>query len=117
MELPEITVPDADARRASEARLAGLAVPTGGLGRLGELACWLAAAQGRCPPRPPALPRVIVVAADHGIAAAGVSACPPTDTAARLAAVRERAAPVAVTAPVAGASVRLVDVGVARPDG
>ena len=48
----------------------------GALGRLAELGCWLAATQGRCPPRPPGRPRAVVVAADHGIAAAGVSAHP-----------------------------------------
>lgn len=117
MDLPEITAPDEDARRAARARLAELAVPPGALGRLGELGCWLAAVQGDSPPRPPALPRVVVVAADHGIALAGVSAYPPSATAARLAVAREQAAPVAVAAPVAGASVRLVDVGVAWPEG
>ena len=116
MDLPEITAPDEDARRAARARLAELAVPPGALGRLGELGCWLATVQGVSPPRPPALPRVVVVAADHGIAAAGVSAYPPSATAARLAIAREQVAPVAVAAPLAGASVRLVDVGVAWPD-
>lgn len=113
MDLPPITAPDDDARRSAVARLATLAVPAGGLGRLGELGCWLAAVQGTCPPRPPERPRVVVVAADHGIAAAGVSADPSTATARRVAAAREHSAPVAVVAPVAGASLRLVDVGIA----
>lgn len=106
-----ITGPDEDARREARRRLAQLDVPAGGLGRLGDLACWLAAVQGAFPPRPPALPRVVVVAADHGVAGAGVSAREPGTTARLLAAARERAAPVAVAAPVAGTSVRLVDVG------
>ena len=92
------------------ARHAELAVPTGALGRLAELGVWLAAAQGRCPPRPPARPRVVVIAGDHGIAAAGVSVHGPAMTAAQVAAVRESTAPVAVLAPVAGATVRVVDV-------
>lgn len=112
MDLPKITSPDDDARRAAIARHAALAVAPGALGRLAELGCWLAAAQGACPPRPPERSRVIVVAADHGIAAAGVSAHPSSVTARQLAAARERTAPVAVMAPVAGASLRLVDVGV-----
>jgi nicotinate-nucleotide--dimethylbenzimidazole phosphoribosyltransferase len=82
------------------------------LGRLAELGCWLAAAQGTCPPRPPARPRVVLVAADHGIAAAGVSAYPSGVTARQVVAVRENTAPVSVLAPVAGASVRVVDVAV-----
>jgi nicotinate-nucleotide--dimethylbenzimidazole phosphoribosyltransferase len=110
VDLPSITAPDVDARRAAVARHAELAVPDGALGRLAELGVWLAAAQGVCPPRPAARPRVVVVAGDHGIAAAGVSAHAPGDTARQVAAVREHTAPVGVLAPVAGVSVRVVDV-------
>lgn len=111
MDLPAITPPDADARRAAVARHAELAVPIGGLGRLAELGCWLAATQGDCPPRPPGRPRVIVVAADHGIAAAGVSRYPGSATLAQVEAVRTHTAAVAVLAPVSGASIRVLDVG------
>ncbi|NMH95968.1 nicotinate-nucleotide--dimethylbenzimidazole phosphoribosyltransferase [Pseudonocardia acidicola] len=109
--LPAVTAPDAESRRAAVARHAELAVPTGGLGLLAELGCWLAACQGICPPRPPARPRVVVIAADHGIAEAGVSAYPPGVTARQVAAAREQTLPASVLAPVAGASVRVVDVG------
>lgn len=112
MDLPAVSPPDADARRAAVARHDELAVPTGALGRLAELGCWLAAAQGACPPRPPGRPRVVVVAADHGIAARGVSAYPRGVTAAQVTAARANTIPVAVLAPVAGATLRVVDVGV-----
>ena len=112
MQLPPVPAPDADARRAAVARYAELAVPAGALGRLAELGCWLAEVQGSCPPRPPARPRVVLVAADHGIAAAGVSAYPPGVTARQVRAARENTAPVAVLAPAAGASLRIVDVGI-----
>lgn len=111
MDLPAITAPDTDSSRAAVARVAALDVPIGALGRLAELGCRLAGMQAACPPRPPARPRVIVVAADHGIAAAGVSTRPAATTGSLLAAARENAAPVAVVAAVAGASLRLVDVG------
>jgi nicotinate-nucleotide--dimethylbenzimidazole phosphoribosyltransferase len=110
VDLPPVAIPDVDARRAAVARHAELAVPDGALGKLAELGVWLAAAQGVCPPRPAARPRVVVVAGDHGIAAAGVSAHAPGDTARQVAAVREQTAPVGVLAPVAGVSVRVVDV-------
>jgi len=110
--LPPIPSPDAEARRTAIARYDDLAVPTGALGRLAELGCWLAAAQGTCPPRPPARPRVVLVAADHGIAAAGVSAYPSYVTARRLVGAREHTTPVAVLALAAGVSVRVVDVAV-----
>lgn len=116
MDLLAVTAPDFATRREAVARHAELAVPTGGLGRLAELGVWLAAAQGVCPPRPPARPRVVVVAGDHGIAAAGVSADPAGTTAHRVAAALTQTAPVTVVAPVAGASVRVVDVSVDADD-
>jgi nicotinate-nucleotide--dimethylbenzimidazole phosphoribosyltransferase len=112
VDLPAVTAPDADARRTAVAQYSLLAVPTGALGRLADLGVWLAAVQGQCPPRPPGRPRVVVIAADHGIAAAGVSADPPGATARQVESIREQNAPVTVVATVAGASVRVVDVGV-----
>jgi nicotinate-nucleotide--dimethylbenzimidazole phosphoribosyltransferase len=117
VDLPAVHAPDLDARRAAVARHAELAVPTGALGRLAELGVWLAAVQGRCPPRPPARPRVVVIAGDHGIAGAGVSVHGPAMTRRQVAAVRESTAPVAVLAPVAGATVRVVDVALDIPPG
>ncbi|GAA2553122.1 nicotinate-nucleotide--dimethylbenzimidazole phosphoribosyltransferase [Pseudonocardia hydrocarbonoxydans] len=111
MDIPAITPPDAQAQRAAAARIAELAVPLDGLGRLAELGCWLAAVQGTCPPLPPGRARVVVVAADHGIAAGGVSRHPGSATLEQVRAVREHTAPVSVLAPVSGASIRIVDVG------
>lgn len=112
MDLPAVTAPDTDARRTAVARYTELAVPDGALGRLAELGCWLAAVQGTCPPRPPGRARIVAVAADHGVAARGVSAYGPGVTARQLATARDNAVPIAVLAPAAGASLRLVDVGV-----
>ena len=71
--------PDA-AAAAARAHQARLTKPPGALGRLEELAIWLAAWQGR---PPPALDRVaaLVFAGNHGVAAHGVSAYPPAVTA------------------------------------
>ncbi|GAA1880154.1 nicotinate-nucleotide--dimethylbenzimidazole phosphoribosyltransferase [Pseudonocardia ailaonensis] len=111
---PAVPVPDLEARREAVARYAALAVPAGGLGVLADLGLWLASVQGACPPRPPARARVVVVAADHGIAAARVSAYPAEVTAKQVAATLEQSAPVAIVATVAGASVRVVDAGLDR---
>ena len=108
---PDVPTPDDGARREANARHATLAVPTAGLGALGELGSWLASVQGVCPPRPPARARVVLFAAEHGIAHAGVSAHDPRVTGFLVEAVRTNTAPVSVVAPAAGASVRLVDVG------
>src|SRR6266849_6524579 len=72
--------PDLDAGSAAATRDAQLTKPAGALGRLEELAAWLATWQGRHPPRLDH-PRVVVFAANHGVAARGVSAYPAAVTA------------------------------------
>ncbi|MGE5505753.1 MAG: nicotinate-nucleotide--dimethylbenzimidazole phosphoribosyltransferase [Actinomycetota bacterium] len=67
--------PDQPAAAAWAARDPMLTKPPGALGRLEELSCWLAAWQGRHPPRLDT-PRVRVFAGNHGVAALGVSAFP-----------------------------------------
>lgn len=67
--------PDAVALKAASVRNGMLTKPPGALGRLEELAIWLAGWQGR---EKPALdrPQVLIFAGNHGIAARGVSAFP-----------------------------------------
>lgn len=72
--------PDAAAGAAAAERLAGLATPPGALGRLGDLAVWVAAAQGEVPPRQLDEVRAVIFAGDHGVARHGVSAFPPAIT-------------------------------------
>jgi nicotinate-nucleotide--dimethylbenzimidazole phosphoribosyltransferase len=78
--LAELPGPDLEAGTAAAQREAQLTKPPGALGRLEELAQFLATWQGR---HPPAIrhPRVAVFAANHGIARQGVSAYPPSVTA------------------------------------
>ncbi len=102
--------PDDDVREEARAALDRLVLPVGGLGRLGELVVWLAGVQGRTPPRPLAAIRLLVLAADHGIAAEGVSAW-PSDATARLAArIVSGDAPVNVAARLAGVPVHVHEV-------
>lgn len=103
--------PDLRTRREAVALVEGLATPTGGLGRLGELGVWLASCQAQCPPSPPLDARVLLLAADHGVAALGVSAYPSEASAARASAAAAGRLPVTVAARAAGAAVRTVDVG------
>src|SRR5215472_4516576 len=72
--------PDLEAGTAAAAREQQLTKPAGALGRLEELAIWLATWQGR---HPPTLyhPRTVVFAGNHGVAARGVSAYPSAVTA------------------------------------
>jgi nicotinate-nucleotide--dimethylbenzimidazole phosphoribosyltransferase len=78
--LAHLPGPDLEAGAAATARQAVLTKPAGSLGRLEELAIWLARWQGR---HPPALeqPRTLVFAGNHGVAARGVSAYPASVTA------------------------------------
>jgi nicotinate-nucleotide--dimethylbenzimidazole phosphoribosyltransferase len=90
-----------------------LAKPAGALGRLEELAVWMAAAQDASPPQDPRRALVVVFAGDHGIADAGVSAYPAEVTAQMVRTFIAGGAGVDVLARSAGATVRVVDVGVA----
>jgi nicotinate-nucleotide--dimethylbenzimidazole phosphoribosyltransferase len=72
--------PDEAAAAAAEARQPTLTKPPGSLGRLEELAVWLAAWQGRHPPRIDH-PCACVFAGSHGVTEEGVSAFPATVTA------------------------------------
>lgn len=78
--LSRLPTVDAAARAAAEAREPQLTKPPGSLGRLEEIAAWLAAWQGR---HPAAVDRVrcAVFAGNHGVAALGVSAFPAAVTA------------------------------------
>ena len=78
----DVPVPDPTARAAALERLDGLVKPLGALGRLEEIAAWLAAAHGSVPPRPLDDVRVVVFAGDHGVSA--LSAYPREVTAAMV---------------------------------
>jgi nicotinate-nucleotide--dimethylbenzimidazole phosphoribosyltransferase len=75
-------LPGPDLAAGSEASLhqAQLTKPAGALGRLEELAIWLATWQAQHPPRLDH-PRTLVFAGNHGVAARGVSAYPAAVTA------------------------------------
>jgi len=77
--LSELPGPDLEAGAAAAARQARLTKPAGSLGRLEDLAEWLAAWQGRHPPRL-VRPYAAVFAGNHGVAARGVSAYPAAVT-------------------------------------
>src|SRR6202049_4375762 len=78
--LSQLPGPDLAAGTAAAARQAQLTNRAGSLGRLEELAIWLATWQARHPPRLDQ-PRTLVFAANHGVAARGVSAYPAAVTA------------------------------------
>ncbi|MFV2003521.1 MAG: nicotinate-nucleotide--dimethylbenzimidazole phosphoribosyltransferase, partial [Paracoccaceae bacterium] len=79
-QLDRLTSPDAAARQGAITRNLELTKPPGALGRLEELAIWYAS--WRADPKARIKrPQIIVFAANHGVAAQGVSAFPPEVTA------------------------------------
>ena len=109
-------LPDPAARDAALARQAVLTKPAGALGELERLAVTLAALQGRtCP----AVTRVhiAVFAADHGIAAAGVSAYPQAVTGEMVRNFATGGAAISVLARELGASLEVVQLGTINDPG
>lgn len=110
--MTSVTAPSPERRAEAAARLGALATPPGALGRIGELAVWLAATQGQVPP--PALDnvRLVIFAGDHGVADHGVSAFPAAITAATVRAALAAKLGVNSLANAHGVSVRVLDMGV-----
>ena len=107
---------DDDSRAAAADRAAQILRPAGAMRRLDEVAVHMAAWL-RTPSPAVERPAAVIFAADHGVAADGVSAYPTEVTAAMLAAFQARKASVSALAEVAGATVTAIDVGVGRPTG
>ena len=94
-------------------RLDQLTKPLGALGRLEALALQVALVQGRTHPQWQAA-QLVVFAADHGIAARGVSAYPPEVTAQMVLNMLAGGAAVSVLARQHGLALTVVDCGVAH---
>ncbi len=92
-----------------------LTKPRGSLGRLEDAGVRLAAMAGVSPPPVPEPATVVVFGADHGVLAEGVSPWPQEVTAQMVANFCAGGAAINVLARQAGASVVVVDVGVACP--
>jgi nicotinate-nucleotide--dimethylbenzimidazole phosphoribosyltransferase len=104
---------DDDAASRARAHHATLTKPAGSLGRLEELAVWLAGVRGAFPVDVPERAALLVFAADHGVAREAVSAYGSHVTAAMVANVMAGGAAVSVLAERYGIDVTVVDVGVA----
>jgi nicotinate-nucleotide--dimethylbenzimidazole phosphoribosyltransferase len=102
--------PNADAQEQARAHQGQLTKPAGALGELEPLAIRLAGLQGRAHPRVDRC-HISLFAADHGIAAAGVSAYPQAVTAQMVANFAAGGAAVSVLARLAGARFDVVNLG------
>lgn len=112
---PPVPPLDAGAMAAARQRWATRAEPPGALGRLEDLAVHLAGVTGQCPPQVPVSPAVAVFAGDHGVVADGASAWSSAVTAAMVETMSAGGGAICVLARSIGASVTVVDVGVASP--
>ncbi len=104
---------DEVARRVALARQDQLTKPAGSLGALEDVGAQLAAIAGTCPPPVPRSPAVAVFAADHGVVDAGVTMWPQAVTAQMVANFAGGGAAINAIARQVGATVHVVDVGVA----
>lgn len=105
-------LPDADTCRKAERRQASLTKPPGALGRLEDAAVRLAALQRTETPRADRV-RIVVFAADHGVAAEGVSAFPQAVTGEMVRNFGRGGAAICVAARHLGASLGVVNLGTA----
>ncbi|MDH6460176.1 nicotinate-nucleotide--dimethylbenzimidazole phosphoribosyltransferase [Micromonospora sp. A200] len=106
---------DEPAMAAARDLQARLTKPAGSLGALEDLSVRLAGLAGACPPPLPEPAAVAIFAGDHGVHAQGVTPWPQEVTAQMIANFLAGGAVVNAFARQAGASVTVVDVGVATP--
>lgn len=106
--------PDATAGDAAMVRQTQLTKPAGSLGRLEEIAIWLATWQGK---HPPSLdhPQIIVFAGNHGVAANGVSAYPTDVTAQMVANFEAGGAAINALSQHTGAALSIVPLNLDQP--
>jgi nicotinate-nucleotide--dimethylbenzimidazole phosphoribosyltransferase len=110
-----LELPDGDGRAAAAAlaRQDTLTKPPGSLGRLEELAAWLARWQGRVIPTLDKV-EVVVFAGSHGVTARGVSAFPAEVTAQMVANFTAGGAAINQLSRAAGATLKVVPLEIER---
>jgi nicotinate-nucleotide--dimethylbenzimidazole phosphoribosyltransferase len=112
MKIPEIPPVSYSHRAAAQRLFDNKTKPLGSLGRLEQLAAQLCAIQERVPPRVERR-HILLFAGDHGIVAEGVSLYPQVVTTQMVANFAAGGAAINVLARQFGATLEIVDVGVA----
>lgn len=112
--LRELPGPDLEAGAAARVRQSELIKPPGSLGRLEDIAVWLATWQGAQPPRMER-PRIAVFAANHGVAARRVSAYPASVTGQMVRTFIAGGAAVNQLAAALGADLRVYEMAIEEP--
>jgi nicotinate-nucleotide--dimethylbenzimidazole phosphoribosyltransferase len=112
--LASLPAPDAASRAAAADRQGQLTKPLGSLGRMEEIAIFMAGWQARARPRLDR-GRVAVFAGNHGVAARGVSAFPAAVTHQMVANFQRGGAAINALAGVAGLELRVVPLDLDNP--
>ncbi len=113
-----LDLPASDERAAAAvaSRQDTLTKPQGSLGRLEEIAAWLARWQGRAMPKLDRV-KVFVFAGNHGVTAQGVSAFPPDVTVQMVANFAGGGAAINQLARIAGAELSVIPLDLDHPTG
>lgn len=106
--------PDMAAMTKAAAHEAQLTKPAGALGRLEDLSAWTAAWQAAHPPRADRI-LVTVFAGNHGVAAQGVSAFPPSVTKQMVANFQAGGAAINQICAVVGAHLKVIPLSLDQP--
>ncbi len=114
--LRALPAPDAKAIAAAAARQGELTKPAGSLGRLEEIALFMAGWQGTGRPALHSV-RAVIFAGNHGVAARGVSAFPAEVTAQMVANFRHGGAAINALARACGAELQVVPLDLEHPTG
>lgn len=112
--LATLSEPDALATEAASARQASLTKPAGSLGRLEDIALFMAGWQGRERPRADRI-RAAIFAGNHGVAARGVSAFPASVTAQMVTNFETGGAAINALAGACGADLLIVPLALETP--
>lgn len=112
--LADLPAPDGQSVAAAGARQASLTKPAGSLGRLEDIALFFAGWQQRIRPVL-ARGRATIFAGNHGVAARGVSAFPPTVTAQMVSNFERGGAAINALAAAAGLELKIVALELDRP--
>ncbi|NQV58884.1 MAG: nicotinate-nucleotide--dimethylbenzimidazole phosphoribosyltransferase [Alphaproteobacteria bacterium] len=112
--LADLPQADAAAHTAAKARNDLLTKPQGALGKLEDLALWLAAWQGRAVPKLEQV-QVLVFAGNHGVVAQGVSAFPAAVTAQMVGNFAAGGAAINQLCAVAGAALKVLGLDLDNP--
>jgi nicotinate-nucleotide--dimethylbenzimidazole phosphoribosyltransferase len=112
--LAQMPPPDGEAAAAARERERQLTKPAGSLGRLEEIAEWLAAWQGRHPPTVDR-PLAAVFAGNHGVVDQGVSAYPQAVTAQMVANFQAGGAAVNQLCQAFGLGLKVYELALERP--